>query len=287
MICSVQLTKEQIEHYEQKGFLLTPSCFSTAELESLEAELPALFAEDTPRRILEKSGAVRTVFAAHTTNEVLGVFSRLLRLVEPAMQLLGSEVYIHQFKINAKIALDGDLWEWHQDFLYWHKEDGMPSSHVTTAAVFIHEVNDFNGPMLIIPGSHREGMIDVEAQEKFRAPPNGQRQDGSPTWISTLTADLKYKINKEILAALVARNDIYAVKAPAGSVMFFHGNMFHASAHNLSPCDRTSLFVTYNSVENVPLEINNPRPTFIASRDFSPIVPVPDDSLLKLRKAKV
>ncbi|HEU4712853.1 MAG TPA: phytanoyl-CoA dioxygenase family protein [Pyrinomonadaceae bacterium] len=271
------LTAQQIDHYHEHGFLVVRNYFSPDEIEIMLDELPHIFSQDTPRRILEKSGAVRTVFASHTDNEVYNTLSRLPRLVEPAKQLLDSDVYIHQFKINAKVALEGEQWEWHQDFLYWHKEDGMPRSRVVTAAVFLQECNEFNGPMLITPGSHREGMIDVEAQR------NGNGNE--PAWMPTLTADLKYKINKEILSRVTQKNNIVAVKGGAGFVLFFDGNLFHASSNNLSPRDRISVFVSYNSVENALAEVVNPRPEFIASRDFKPITAVSDDALLELGAA--
>jgi ectoine hydroxylase len=279
------LTKEQIEFYRQNGFLVLPDYFRSAEIEVLMAQLPAVFAEDSPRRILEKSGAVRTVFASHSTNEAFRRFSQLARLVAPARQLLESDVYIHQFKINAKVALEGDRWEWHQDFLYWHKEDGMPAPRVLSIALFLHEVNDFNGPMLLIPGSHKEGMLDVSPHEKYSSGMDdalGQDTHG-PVWMPTLTADLKYKIDKQTLAKLVCKNNICAAKGRAGFVLFFDGNMFHASANNLSPFDRVSVCVAYNSVENPLRKLSTPRPTFLANRDFSPLETVPDEALLEMR----
>jgi len=283
----MRLTNEQLESYVRDGFLLLTDYFSPAEIEILLTETGLIFAEDTPRRILEKSGAVRTVFASHQTSEVFRCLSRLARLVEPTREILGSEVYIHQFKINAKVALEGDQWEWHQDFLYWHKEDAMPAPQVLTAAVFLQEMNDYNGPILVIPGMHTEGMINIQPVVKHR-PDNGRHGNGDaqPPWHSTLTADLKYKIDKEILARLMSKSRIAAVKGPAGSVLFFHGNLFHASAGNISPWDRVCVFISYNSVENKLGAMENPRPEFIASRDFSPIVPVPDDSLLVMRTRK-
>jgi Phytanoyl-CoA dioxygenase (PhyH) len=272
------LTPEQVERFDREGYLLIEDYFSPEEIRLLLEEIPRVFAEDSPRRIRETSGAVRSVFALHTTNRTFRCLSYLNRLVGPARQLLGSEVYIHQFKVNAKVALEGDQWEWHQDFLYWHKEDGMPSPRVLTAVVFLQDVDEFNGPMLVIPGSHKEGMIDVEAQSALSAGGG----DGA-SWMPTLTADLKYKINRDILAALLRRHTIRATKGAAGFTLFFHGNLFHASATNLSPHDRVGVFVTYNSVENRLGDVPNPRPSFIAARDFSPVVPVPDDSLLKLR----
>jgi len=271
------LSQEDIESYWQNGYFVIKQLFSPAELNVLRAELPTIFGEDSARRVLEKGGAVRSVFASHSTNQVFDCLSRLERLVEPAKQFLGSDVYIHQFKINAKVALEGDQWEWHQDFLYWQKEDNMPTPRVLTAVIFIEDVNEFNGPMLIIPRSHLEGVIDIDLHQKYKTGGNGQS-----SWATTLTADLKYKIDKNILQRLLEKNSIRSVTGPAGTVMFFHGNLFHASGNNLSPWDRYTVFVSYNSVENALGEKENPRPDFIAARDFRPITAVPDMALLEL-----
>lgn len=274
----LKLSPEDLWRYRQDGFLIFEQLFSSAELDVIRAELPTIFAEDSARRVLEKSGAVRTVFASHLTNEVFHRFARLARLVEPAKQLLDGDVYIHQFKINAKVALDGDQWEWHQDYLYWFKEDSMLTPAALTAVLFVEETNEFNGPMLIIPGSHLEGVVDVDVHQKYREHGNPKDQ---PQWAATLTADLKYKIDRDILRRLMEKRSIYTVAVPAGSVMFFHGNLFHASTNNLSPWDRISVFVSYNSVANALPEKENQRPEFIAARDFRPLQSVADDALVE------
>lgn len=276
------LSQDQLDHYQQQGYLVVESYFSRAELEILQAELSLIFAERSERTVWEKSGAVRSVFASHVNNGLFGSYIRLPRLVEPAKQILGSDVYIHQFKINAKIALEGEQWEWHQDFLYWHKEDSMPEPRVLTAVLFVEEVNDFNGPMLIIPGSHLDGMIDIDIHEKYRTMSDNGSHSGRPaTWASTLTADLKYKIDKQILLKLMHSRSIRKITGPPGTLMFFHGNLFHASANNLSPWDRISIFASYNSVENAPRPMENPRPLFIAERNCQPIQPLSDSALFK------
>lgn len=274
------LTQHQLEQYQQQGYLVIENYFSPAELELLQAELPHIFARDSEKTIREKSGAVRSVFASHLDNEIFSCFVRLARLIEPARQILDDDVYIHQFKINAKVALEGEQWEWHQDFLYWHKEDSMPEPRVLTAVLFVEEVNEFNGPMLIIPGSHLDGMIDVDVHEKYRRPAaTGAAQ---PAWAPTLTADLKYKIDKQILLRLMANRRIRSITGPPGTLMFFHGNMFHASSNNLSPWDRISIFASYNSVANAPRWNATPRPLYIAERNCVPLSPLPDNALLEM-----
>ena len=261
------LNEQQLNSYHKNGFLIIENQFSPRETALLKREMTKIAAIDRPGRILETNGAVRTVFAPHSCNKVFKTLGQMPQLIEPAQQILKSEVYIHQYKLNTKVAFSGERWEWHQDFLYWYKEDSMPEPRALNIVVFLEDVNDFNGPLLVIPGSHKKGMMDLK--------PN---QSG---WKSTLTSDLKYKINKQILTELVKDSNIFAIKGKAGFVLLFNCNLFHASASNLSPWDRFSAFITYNSIENTLPKINNPRPKFIASRDFTPIKKLSDSALME------
>ena len=74
--------------------------------------------------------------------------------------------------------------------------------------------------------------------------------------------------------------EIVAAKGAPGFVVFFHGNTLHASAGNLTPVDRLSIFISYNTVANALQPVANPRPAFISERDFTPLDPLPDDALL-------
>ena len=271
---SSRLTPAQIDAFHGDGFLIVEQWFSPTEVELLRHETYREFAVDKPGRVLEKNGAVRTVFAAHKTNEIFSRLVRIERMAVPAAQLLGGEVYVHQFKINAKLGLDGDQWEWHQDYLYWLKEDAMPAPHVLSA-VFLNAVDDFNGPLLLIPGSHRLGTIDLDAEQKYAAL-NGT----ADAWKPTLTADLKYKIGRATLADILETRRIVAAKGAPGFAVFFHGNTLHASAGNLTPVDRLSVFISYNTVANALQPVANPRPTFISERDFTPVDTLPDAALL-------
>jgi hypothetical protein len=96
----------------------------------------------------EKDGkAVRTAFAAHTYNEAFGRLGCHPRLIGPVMQLLGGPVYIHQYKINGKAAFAGDVWQWHQDYGTWARDDEMPEALAMNIALFLDEVTEFNGPL--------------------------------------------------------------------------------------------------------------------------------------------
>lgn len=189
-------------------------------------------------------------------------------------------MYVYRFKINAKVAFSGDVWQWHQDYVFWLKEDGLPAPHVTNAVVFLDEVHEFNGPLFLIPGSHKEGVIEVAPTEELG--PLGDKDDGTTPlpenrpWLSNLTADLKYSLNQNVVSALVEKYGITAPKGLQGSVLFFDGNLVHGSASNISPFDRTVILVTFNSVTNVPVVTEKSRPEFLPVAMFEPVVAIAD-----------
>lgn len=273
----MKLADGQVQSYGEDGFLLLHDRFSPPEIALLKEQMAEELARGAHRKVAEKNGkVVRSVYGSHDHNEVFRRLARHPRLVEPAIQLLGGPVYVYQFKINAKAAFGGDLWEWHQDYIFWLEEDGLPQPDLTSAVIFLDEVNEFNGPMIFITGTHREGVIRVRPDDDLPA-----EYAGSPEWISNLTADLKYSIDPPTLSRLVGEHPMVAPKGSSGSVLFFHPNLVHGSTQNMSPFDRALAIVTYCSVENVPRSEGPRRPEFLVTRDYSPIQPVTDDALLQ------
>jgi ectoine hydroxylase len=81
---------------------------------------------------------------------------------------------------------------------------------------------------------------------------------------------------------LVAEGGMVAPKGPAGSVLLFHCNLVHASPSNISPWDRTIVYVSACHVDNHIRQFK--RPEWIAHRDFTPIQVQADDCLMALAK---
>jgi ectoine hydroxylase len=144
----MKLTKDQIKYYHENGFLIIENCFPESAVAPLKGKVSKVIAIDSPARILEKDGSVRSVFNLHRSDELFKSVSIVDTMVLPAMNLLGDDVYIHQSKLNCKRALVGDWWKWHQDFPYWHLEDKILNPNMLTATIFLDDVTEFNGPML-------------------------------------------------------------------------------------------------------------------------------------------
>jgi ectoine hydroxylase len=257
----MKLTPQQLQQFDRDGYLFFPGLFGKEEIEVLAAEVPALYAQRRPENVREKTGdVVRTNFAAHMYSYPFAKLARHPRMVGPIVQLFGEDVYMHQFKINGKMAFDGDVWQWHQDYGTWLNDDQMPEARAMNVAIFLDEVNEFNGPLMFIPGSHKSGVLEAAHDTSTTS---------YPLWV----------INQETIRLLVGRGGIVAPKGAAGSMILFHGCLVHASTSNLSPWNRTSVYLSLCAVSNHIRRFK--RPGYIAHRDFAPIKCLPDDCLLK------
>jgi ectoine hydroxylase len=271
----MKLTTQQLRRYRDDGFLLVPGAFTASDVAECKAALPAVCAHDDPAVVWETDGTtMRSVYASHRRHEVFREMSEDARLVEPAMQIVDSDVYIYQFKINAKAAFAGDVWEWHQDYIFWREEDGMPAPRVVNVGLFVDEVTEFNGPMFFIPGSHTGGAIDLAATKPVAQPAAQEGASDAPSWMSNVSAKLNYALDRETVAGLCARHGLASPKGPAGSLLLFDSNVVHGSPSNISPQTRVMLISTYNSVHNVPGRGRAGRPDFLVNRDSTPVRPV-------------
>ena len=124
----MQLSADQLRDFDEQGYLFFPNCFCEEEIALLRDDAEAILKLDRQEVWREKTGAPRTAFAAHTFNETFRLLASHPRLVEPLRQLFGEDVYVHQFKLNAKAAFEGDVWQWHQDYGTWARDDGMPQA---------------------------------------------------------------------------------------------------------------------------------------------------------------
>lgn len=267
------LDKDQRATYRKDGFLVITSYFTRAQIDCLAEELVALEKQDRSGRIVERSGEPNSIYITEE-EPALFAFTKQPRLTACAQDLLDGPVYLHQAKLNSKVAFRGSAVEWHRDFDFWSRLDGMPDSAALTVAVFIDAVDENNAPLLLIPGSHTSL---APAASACRAPNNtGGEADlanvGSWTGAvrageSTVVGDLKYVADTRHVV-----EPIVALKGGIGTVVFFHSNLIHGSGCNMSPRGRRMLFCSFNRISNSLQPVHNPRPSYIANRDFTPLL---------------
>jgi ectoine hydroxylase len=260
----MKLTAAQLKEFDEQGYLILPDCFSAEEIAALRSEADRIYASKREEVWRESSGAPRTAFAAHTYNEAFRLLGAHPRLIEPVEQLFGEPLYMHQFKINAKAPFDGELWQWHQDYGTWARDDGMPEARAMNISVFLDEVLPINGPLMFIPKSHKQGTLTAAHD-------------------TTTTSYPLWTLDHDTVKRLADDGGIVAPTGKPGTVLMFHGNLVHGSTANITPYGRIIVYLTLCAVSN---HIRKPtRPEWIAHQDFSPIMPVADDALLRYARS--
>lgn len=263
------MKNKDFELYQKQGYNIVDKLFDNDEIAFLNKHTYTLMSCDIEGRVLEGNGqSVRSINGPHFHSELFKNLPADGRLLRPAKSILGGEVYVHQYKINTKQAFNGQSWEWHSDFWFWKKEDGMPEAKAFTAVIFLDDVNEFNGPMLLVPETQNDELID-----EIHSRPYGDL-DGGDNWSITTSKNLKYRLSDTYLRKKIEAKGIIAAKGKKGSVLFFHSNLLHCSTANSSPWDRKGIFISYNLVSNPLLEVSSPRPEFLASRDFTALTEV-------------
>jgi ectoine hydroxylase len=263
------LSPALVHEYQQNGFLLLPGLFSQKEVATLNAEAERLASEPHIRKRQEcviepESDAVRSIFMVHKLSKLMDRLTRDQRLVQIAQQVLASDVYLHQTRVNLKPGFEGKEFYWHSDFETWHIEDGMQEMRAVSFSILLTENTVFNGPLMVIPGSHQYFISCIGETPEDNYKQSLQRQQyGVP--------------DQDSLKMLCSLGGIRSMTGPPGTVVMFDCNAMHGSYGNISPSPRHNIFFVYNSIHNALLDPRyglHPRPEHIATRDsVSPIVP--------------
>lgn len=246
------LADDQLAVFHGAGVIALPGLFTRDEVDAITARLPRLFAERCPENFRERSSdVVRTAMGLHRRDPLFARLVRDPRLVTAAQQILNDDkLYIQQVKVNAKEAFTGEQWQWHYDFATHHNEDGVPEPLALNLHIFLDEVTEFNGPLVFIPESHRDGP--------------------APTALDIATTSYPlWTIAPQVVQPLAERGGLYCPKGLPGTVVIFGDTMVHSSPPNMSPWDRRIFSLILNPVRN--RQTTFARPDHQHHRDFAPV----------------
>jgi hypothetical protein len=159
-----------------------------------------------------RSPRVRRIKEPHKANPLFWEMARHPRLLAVLTTLLGPAVRLHGAKINLKSAGYGSPVEWHQDWAFYpHTNDD-----VLAVGVMLDDMTPDNGPLLVIPGSHR-------------GPTHDHHQDGR--FVGAMDPE----------SCGVDFSKAQALTGGAGACSFHHVRAIHGSAQNTSGQDRRLL----------------------------------------------
>jgi phytanoyl-CoA hydroxylase len=248
-----RLSSQQIADYHRDGYLIVKSFLSKPEIEKLygiatEDEVLLNHAFD----LNDLSGKkTKLTLWYNPGDDAFGLLTRSKRMVESAGRLLDGNSSVCHFhsKLMQKEPRVGGAWEWHQDYGYWYKNEFLYPDEMFSIMIGITAANKANGCLQVIGGSHKLGRIE----HGFA----GEQVGASQRYV-----DL----------ALKTMPLVYVELEP-GDALFFHSNLLHRSAANLSDSARWSLISVYNRETNIGY--NEPNGSAI-----TPVSIVPDEALL-------
>ncbi|WP_420749051.1 phytanoyl-CoA dioxygenase family protein [Rhodococcus sp. O3] len=256
----------EIAGYAERGYLQRESVIAPATVEACLAEIDRIRNDprfDGDERVVreENDTAVRSIFDIDLLSDVVREAISESGAEELAREILGSDVYVHQSRLNYKPGFRGGAFYWHSDFETWHAEDGMRIPRAVSASIALTHNETYNGPLMIMPGSQR-----FFVQCAGKTPRNYHRQ-------SLVTTTPRIGVPSEAMVTeLWNLLGVDVLTGPAGSMTMFDCNVMHASGGNITPVPRANIFVVFNSVGNRlgrPCAAEATRPVYLARRSLS------------------
>lgn len=229
------LTPEQVDFYKTNGYLMVPDALDPREVAELVAMVDEIVTDaakvtshtdiyDLEDGHTPTSPKVRRIKTPH---KHFDYFKRLVRhpgILATLAALLGPNIRLHGSKLNMKSAGYGAPVEWHQDWAFYpHSNDD-----VLATGILLDDCVMENGPMLMIPGSHRERLFDHHADGLF---------------CGAITGELNQ----------IAFDTAVPMVGKAGSMSIHHARTLHGSAQNTSNKPRRLLLFEFAAADAWPL----------------------------------
>jgi phytanoyl-CoA hydroxylase len=235
MVEEPMLTKAQIDEYNEIGAIVVPDVLTLDEVRRL-SDVTDGFVDrargvtgHTPIYDLEDSHTpeqprVRRIKTAHLHDPAYAALARHPKIIAVLKSLWGPDIRFDTAKLNMKCAGFGAPVEWHQDWAFYpHTNDNLAA-----VGVMFDDMAMENGPLMIIPGSHRGPTYDHHTDGVFCGAMNPENRD-------------------------VDYGSAVPLLGKAGSITVHHVRAVHGSAPNVSDRDRRLLLFQFRAADAWPL----------------------------------
>ncbi len=244
-----QLTKrlagQQIEQFWEQGYLLVDRAVDSHQLAKLQDTVKSWTKDSLqhkndygqtldgrarfdlgPLHRPDKAALRRVQSPEEISNEFLDVM-RHARTLDFVADLIGPALRFHHGKVNCKLPGSGTKVKFHQDFTF----QPMTNDDMITCLLFLDDVTLDNGPLEVVPGSHKGELYSLWHDGVFTG----------------AVADEVYEEHK---------SNIVSCAGKAGSVCLMHSSLLHGSAENLTDRARSLYIATYYAEDAIELSPN-------------------------------
>ena len=240
------LSQNQKKQFWSDGFLLVENAINDRQLENLKKTFLDWVNESRnyktdygetmdgrPRFDLQPGHSsdvpgLRRIQSPEEISEVFEDVMRNGRSVDMCAELIGQGIRFHHGKVNSKLPGTATKVNFHQDFPF----EPMTNDDMITCLLFIDDVTLENGPLEVVPGTHKGPLYSHWHNGIFTG-----------------------SVSDEILAE--HEDKIIRCTGKAGSVCLMHASLLHGSAPNLSNKSRTLYISTYYAEDAIELSPNH------------------------------
>jgi len=144
------LTETEITAYRKHGYLSGLPIFSAEEMQQFNQELPNILS------LLKPDETTKDIREWHEKSAFLFEICMHERILDHVESLIGPDFYMWASNFFIKPAGSSETVAWHQDAYYW------PLRPIESATVWLafDDVDEDNGAMQVLPGSHKGGMVE-------------------------------------------------------------------------------------------------------------------------------
>jgi non-haem Fe2+, alpha-ketoglutarate-dependent halogenase len=145
-----RLTDDQTEFYATNGYLVgLPPIYSAEQMHRHNEDLAELV------KLLEPGETPKDIREWHEQSRWLYDICMNPQILDVAESIVGPDFYLWASNFFIKDAHTTDTVGWHQDAYYWP----MAPHNSVTAWLAFTDVDEGNGAMKIVPGSHSAGVL--------------------------------------------------------------------------------------------------------------------------------
>ncbi|TWT47966.1 Phytanoyl-CoA dioxygenase (PhyH) [Thalassoglobus neptunius] len=145
-----RLSAEQVEHFNQNGFVRPIPIFDDAEVLKMRS-----YFDDLLEQVISSGGDSYSISSAHLKYGNVYDILQDPRIVESVSDILGENVVGWGSHFFCKMPGDGKAVAWHQDASYWP----LSPSKAVTVWLAIDDADIENACMKFISGSHHSGHL--------------------------------------------------------------------------------------------------------------------------------
>jgi len=243
------LTQDQIEHFNQYGFISPLAGFSAEEIGKQRKYFDQLLQQlaDSPgKRDPHFGGADKKDSVQYSLNcyhtKLRGIWETMYAepLLRGVRDLIGDDVVAWATHYFCKLPGDGKAVSFHQDASYW----GLTPAKTVTVWLALDDTDEENGAMHFLPGSHKVGHIPWKESSEESV------------------------LNQQIEDISVFEKP-FSNNLKAGEFSLHSSLLVHGSPKNQSTRRRCGLTIRYAPQDVVPLSSNYSKMSYFVSGNIT------------------